>query len=248
MRRALPLAVVAGLLAVAGCGPEREPVRSLEPETLVDFLPGRRVKGELFDSYQAGGRSTWRNHWAGRLDFTGVAWNDPRTATLISPSHVVMAAHYPRPAEVPVVFHDRAGHAHERLIVDLRDLSPMADVAVAKLNEALPAEVKPYRLADPKMARLGRPVLVTDQTRAVSIHRIAGIAGGHLAMDYVPGLDSLYRRELIVGDSGNPGFLLDRGELFLLETHTTGGAGTGPFYGDPVLQGAIQAAIAEMGG
>ncbi len=96
-------------------------------------------------------------------------------------------------------------------------------------------------------ATIGRPVIVSDQTNTLSVHRLAAISGAVVHFDYFPGLDSVYRRNLIVGDSGNPSFLLVNGDLHLLETHTTGGPGTGPFFGDPAVQAALRAAMLEMG-
>ncbi len=234
-------------LALTSCGPEPQRVRTLVPETLADFLPKRPEKGTVFRYYEARGRSGWSNNWAGSLDLTGVSWNNARTATLVSPSHVVMAAHFIRPADVPVMFHDKNGNPHERFIAGVRNLSQVGDVAVAKLNRPLPPEVRHYRFVTPEMSVTGRPVLITDQTRTVSIHRIARVSGRHIGFDYHPTLDPAYRRNLIVGDSGNPTFLLESGELRLLQTHTTGGPGAGPFYGDPGIQAAIRDAIAELG-
>ncbi len=235
------------MLALASCGPGPSRVRSLVPETLSDFIPKRPVKGELFGYYQPRGRSKWKDNWTENLDLTGVSWNNARTATLISPSHVVMAAHFIRPSDVPVMFHDRDGQPHERFIAEVRDLRTVGDVAVARLNRPLPPGVKRYRFASPAMAAVGRPVLITDQTRTVSIHRIGEVFGRNIRLEYQPELDPIYRRNLITGDSGNPSFLWDGGESWLLETHTTGGPGSGPFYGDPEIQAAIRAAMAELG-
>ncbi|MDG1671900.1 MAG: hypothetical protein P8H96_13615, partial [Akkermansiaceae bacterium] len=42
-------------------------------------------------------------------------------------------------------------------------------------------------------------------------------------------------KKLIKGDSGNPSFLIDGQELVLVETHTSGGPGAGPFYGSAIV-------------
>jgi hypothetical protein len=209
------------------------------------FLPAKAEKGELFQYYEAKAPSKWRKNWASALDLTGVSWNDSRTATLISPSHVVMAAHYTRPSNVAVVFHDRKGKPHERYIIAVRSLP--GDVAVGKLNLPLPPEIKPYPFASQAKATPGRPALITDQTRTASVHRIESVGGGHVRFSYIPELDPVYRRNLITGDSGNPSFLVENGGLFLLGTHTTGGPGAGPCYADPAVQTAVRAAMAEMG-
>lgn len=210
------------------------------------FLPQKAEKGALFQYYQPRAHSKWRNNWTHPFDLTGVSWNDSRTATLIAPSYVVMAAHFPRPANVPLIFHDREGNPQERYIASVRMLG-VGDIAVAKLNRPLPSGIKCYRFANTSDATIGRPVIVSDQTKTLSVHRLAAISGAVVQFDYFPNLDATYRRNLIVGDSGNPSFLVKNGDLVLLETHTTGGPGAGPFYADPNVQAAIRTTMNEMG-
>ncbi|MEY3897000.1 MAG: hypothetical protein RLZZ214_2521 [Verrucomicrobiota bacterium] len=247
MKSALLLSIS---ILLCACGPSGGPsITSGNPDPVksgLGFLPKQAERGTLFQYYQPKADSKWRNNWASRLNLTGVSWNDSRTATLISPSHVVMAAHFTRPADVPVMFHDQNGKPYERFVAKVRPLA-VGDIAVAKLNMPLPPEVKAYRLANASEATIGRPVITTDQTKTVSVHRIAAVSGGVVRLDYIPGLNPYYGRNLVVGDSGHPSFLLRNGELVLLETHTTGGPGAGPFYGDSQVQAAIRAAIAEMG-
>jgi hypothetical protein len=234
-------------LLMSACGnPSGGPAAQLGPN--YGFLPAKAEKGTLFRFYQAGAKSSWAKNWAGSMDLTGVAWNDRRTATLISPSHVVMAGHFIRPSNVPLVFHDRKGNPHERFIASVRKLDGIADVAVARLNRPLPPEVKPFPFASAAEAVAGRPVIVTDQTMTLSVHRIEAVLERVVRLDFVEGLDPVYQRNLIKGDSGNPGFLLrSNGELALLETHTFGGSGTGAFFGAPEVQAAVRAAMAELG-
>ena len=240
------LLVILALL-ICSCGPSAGPsVLPGKQVTEVGFLPQNAQKGDLFKYYQAKTPSKWLSNWAANLDLTGVSWNDSRTATLISPSHVVMAAHYMRPADVPVMFHDKNGEPYERYITGVKVLST-GDIAIARLNLPLPAEVKWYRLANASDAKIGRPVIVSDQTKTLSIHRIYAVTGSVVQFGYIPELNPIYQRNLIVGDSGNPSFILKAGTPFLIETHTTGGPGAGPFYGDPGVQASIQSAIAELG-
>lgn len=213
----------------------------------LDLLPAKPEKGTLFKYYQTTRESPRKNNWAGPLDFSGVSWNDQRCATLISPSHVVMAAHFIRDSHTPAVFHDRLGQPEERFIVSHKVLSSEGDIAVGKLNMRLPSGYKSYRFANVADAIPGAPVITTDQTLTASVHQIRAVFGKIVALDWVPSIDPLYRRNLIPGDSGHPTFLLKNGELLLLETHTTGGPGAGPFYGDPEVQQAIRAAMKELG-
>lgn len=209
------------------------------------FLPARPEKGNLFRDYRVDGTARWSRNWTSRFDFSGVAWNDRRTATAVSRQHVVMANHFVRPDNVPLVFHDRRGQPHERWLSGVRRLNPLGDVAVGRLNLPLPDGVAHYGLANPGEATRNRPVLITDQTRAVSIHLLIAIQHRRVMYGFASDLPQVYRRQLVSGDSGNPAFLLREGRLVLLSTHTTGGAGTGPFYGDPEIAAAVRAAIAE---
>jgi hypothetical protein len=52
----------------------------------------------------------------------------------------------------------------------------------------------------------------------------------------------------VVGDSGNPGFLLVNDEPILLETHSTGGFGSGPFFSNPGNFASINRMIEDLGG
>jgi hypothetical protein len=240
------LALFSFALLVVGCTPSRHPQPIKSNPSGLQFLPETAEKGTLFRYYQPKAGSKWLNNWAGKLDLTGVSWNDARTATLVSPSHVVMAAHFIRPSDVPVMFHDKKGNPYERYISAVKVLTT-GDIAVARLNLPLPPEVKVYRFADAADATVGTPVIVSDQTMTLSVHRIEAVAGGVIRLGYHPDLAPVYQRNLIVGDSGNPSFLYKNGDLVLLETHTTGGPGAGPFYGDPAVQASIRAAMVELG-
>jgi hypothetical protein len=233
-------------IMLSACGPSSLSLGT-SANSPVELLPKTPEKGRLFTYYQPRAISKWHNNWTLPLDLTGVSWNDSRTATLISRSHVAMAAHYMRDSHTPVMFHDRSGKPYERYIVSTKVLSGVGDIAIGKLNMPLPNEIHAYRLANAADAAKGTAVLITDQTMTASIHRIGATYGNNIGFEFHPDLDPIYRRNLIVGDSGNPTFLLKNGELMLLETHTTGGPGAGPFYGSPEVQAAIKAAMAELG-
>ncbi len=232
---------------LTACGVGRGPSLNSEVDnpSQFAFLPPQAEKGGVFAFYQPGLGAKWRGNWTSQFDLSGVSWNDPRTATLIAPSFVVMAKHFQRPWDTPVMFHDRNGGLHTRTIVNQRNLSS-GDITVAKLNAPLPPSVQAYPLADATDAVRGRPVIITDQAQTLAVHRIAAVSGNVIGLDWVPGLHPIYRRKLVFGDSGNPSFIIKRGQLYLIETHTTGGPGTGPFYGSPVVQAEIRTAMQEM--
>lgn len=245
------LLLVSSTFALAACAPQSGPTfidaTVANQETSLGFLPPSAEKGTLFKYYQPKSESAWKGNWTRNLDLTGVSWNDPRTATLIAPSFVVMAGHFVRPSNVPAMFHSKIGKPYERYITAVKAI-PGTDIAVGKLNLPLPPEVRPYRFASLADAKIGTPVIVSDQTSTLSVHRIEAVSGSAIQLSYIPGLNPVYQRNLIVGDSGNPSFILKKnGELLLLETHTTGGPGAGPFYGAPEVQSAIRSAMTELG-
>ena len=238
--------VAIGLLLCAlllnGCGVSGYDAATLQKGER-GLLPPSPEKGIVFDYYEPKGLAKWKRNWTYSLDLTGVSWNDSRTCTLIDPQHVVMAAHYIRPGDVAVMFHDRNGNQIERYITQVHTLAPMADVAVGRLNLSVPSSIKTYRFANGNDLQPGRAVFVTDQTKTVSLHSVRNHSGKSIAFSFDPTVPSIYQRNLVVGDSGNPSFVIQGGDLRLLETHTYGGSGTGPCYADPAIQSAIRAII-----
>ena len=78
---------------------------------LLPKLPREAGKNWVFDGYSdpITKEVAWSKFWTGQFDFTGVAWDNTRTLTLITPRHVVMAKHYIRPVGTVVKFHDKRG-------------------------------------------------------------------------------------------------------------------------------------------
>lgn len=208
---------------------------------------------DIFTSYATDRPSPWAHNFTRRLNFTGVAWDDSRTATLVSPEHVVMAAHYQRPVGSTLIFHDRRGRPQRRVLAAVESLAGVADVAVGRLDAPLPDSVRPYRVLPPSDgygALAGCLTVVTDQHRKAFLHEIAGFYGNGISFRFpeTSRISSHLTKNLIKGDSGNPSFLLVGGELVLIETHTTGGPGAGPFLSSPPVFSAINDALAKLGG
>jgi len=185
--------------------------------------------------------------WTRGMDMSGVSFNDTRTATLITPRHVVMAKHYARPAVAPVIFHDRNGNRLSRKIIGLE--AGHGDVMVGLLDEPVPSNYTSYPLPAPSSdvaGLLNRPVIVSDKDRSLFVHLVASVGGGRIAFKQDKGERYGWGKNLIVGDSGNPSFLIVGKQLVLVETHTTGGPGAGPYYGDPAVQAGIRGAVAKL--
>ena len=201
----------------------------------------------VFSAYNKKSNVKWSGGVLRGIDLSGVAWDEKRSATLISPRHVIMAAHYPRRVGAMVVLHDRKGERHERFVTGIT--TGPNDIAVGLLNRPVD-EVKHYRVLAPRpdYATLlkGAPVLVTNYRRYVMVHEVAAVSGGSMRLGPtdIPGVAG----RLIVGDSGNPSFLLLNGEPVLVEMHTVGGFGAGPFLSDPGNFAAINRMMRELGG
>ncbi len=233
-------------MALVSCANSSGPAITGPRAADLAFLPAKPEKGKLFTMYGFQTPSIWKNNWTSNFDLTGVSWNDNRTVTAISPNHVVMAAHFTRPTNVPVIFHDRSGKIHNRSITGYVPLTSVGDITVARLNQPLPAGVKWYRMAGPEDVAPMKLAIVTDQTRTLSLHRIGFVGERKVMLGYDPNIEKIYHRNLIIGDSGNPAFVLRGKELMLLTTFTTGGPGTGPFYGDPVVRQAVLDAMGKL--
>jgi hypothetical protein len=208
---------------------------------------------EIFANYFTDRPSPWGANFTRRMNFSGVAWDDSRTATLVSPEHVVMAAHYQRPVGSTLVFHDRRGRPQRRVLAAVESIAGITDIAVGRLDAPLPDSVRPYRVMPPAAdsgALPGCLAVVTDQHRKAFVHEIAGVQGNGLSFRHpdTSRISSHLVKNLVAGDSGNPSFLLVGGELVLIETHTTGGPGAGPFLSAPQVFSAINGAMSKLGG
>lgn len=267
------------VLAVASCASTSSP-QSEGPLTLAGdswmFTPGSKVSyldrqlrdlapeipaagdKELFADYRPDGPSVWASNWTRRLDFTGVAWDDPKAGVLIHPQYLICASHYPRRLGSSVVFHDREGRPVRRTVTSRKRIGKIdnPDVTILRLNRPVPANVSHYPILPPGYDyRLlnGAKLLVTDQERKVHLFRINRVnmkstyelVGARKALPSE--LDARWHEHLEKGDSGNPSFLIIDGRLVLVSTLRGGGWGAkGPLYGGRRLQLGIEAAIAAL--
>ena len=228
--------LIAPILALASCGGS--------VGGGIPTLPPHKAPPEIFDTYFPSRDANMADGWTRGMDMSGVSFNDTRTATLITPRHVVMAKHYSRPAGTPVVFHDRGGNRIERKLIGF---APAAgDVMVALLDEPVPSNYRSYPLPSASSSLLNRHVIVSDQHRKLFVHKVAAVSGGVIVFKQDENDTYGWGKNLVVGDSGNPSFVISGNELVLVETHTTGGAGAGPYYGDATVQSSVRAAVAKL--
>ena len=209
-------------------------------------LPPPGGNPKIFEAYSPNGNSRLAKGWTRGFDMSGVSFNMKQTCTLITPKHVVMARHFKRPVNSKVVFHDRNGKVCTRTIMRVKNCA--SDVAVGLLDLPVPSGYTAYPLpssASNTQSLINAPIVVTDQNKHLFFHRVRAI-GSSLSMKYDPKERYGWAKNLIVGDSGNPSFLISGNQLILAETHTSGGPGSGPYYGDQNVQNSIATAIKEL--
>ena len=238
-----------------GSGGGLSPVPAKNSSEKVGDMPVAYANPGIFKTYRAGGDSVMNTTWTRKFDASGISFNDKRTCTLVTRQHVVMAAHYKRPVLSKVVFHDRNGKQVSRVLVAVRNVT--GDCAVGLLNDPVPKGYKVYPLLKPEPILgeklKGEFVLVTDQNKRLFVHEVGNVskrANGYsnIALRYDAAKQIGYGKILVTGDSGNPSFVMVKGEPVLIEAHHTGGAGAGPFYGDVDVQEKLKAAIQALGG
>ncbi len=208
-------------------------------------------KNQMFAKYESTRDIKWSKGAISQLDFSGVAFDENRAATLISPIHVLMAAHHSRHAGETIIFHDRAGKRHEAKLIATK-AGPGTDIAVGQLDREIP--IPPYRVLpagpdafyDQKLRQ--EPVAVTNQNGQVFIHTVRHISNNYLGLGPLADLNSGLAGKLVSGDSGHPSFLYQNGTMILVELHHFGGFGAGPFVSSEKNFALINSLMAELGG
>ena len=195
--------------------------------------------------------------WVADIDLTCCSpWNSfsgaLRAGTLISPRHVLFAAHYD---EVPVGavmrFVDMQNGVVDRVLVaKIRHLNYVPwypDLTVGLLHEEVPPEISFAKiLPDNYQDWLGtgarlpalrldqeEKALIGDVWRLSAIEEAEGVTGRYTIFDEP--LDATrtgFYEGLVIGDSGNPAFLVINGQPVLLTVWTFGGPGAGTSLAD----------------
>lgn len=217
-------------------------------------IPGPGDK-EIFTQYRRNSVSTWSPSWTRRLDFSGVAWDNPRAGCLIHPRFVVYSSHFQRSVGELLVFHDRDGYPVSRKILAKKTINRIGepDITVGMLDRPVPSGVRHYPMGpEGRELGLGTKLLVTDRDRRVHIFEISQIQEGRYEeLIARPGFPKRIRPEwskrLVRGDSGHPAFVLSEGRLALAATLRGGGwAFRGPYYGGSRVRDAVEEAMREL--
>ncbi|KAK3593887.1 hypothetical protein CHS0354_011490 [Potamilus streckersoni] len=188
--------------------------------------------------------------WAASLDLTPISpWNSngqtTKAGVLVSPRHLIWAKHYGMPVNTTVRFVDQSNNVVERTIVNEEAINSGNysflsgfDIVVGVLDNDVPstisfAKVLPANMSASRPSSLPSvPVLNTDFEEKALVADWGQTFSSPLTMVYLtmPSSTSL-RYDMyepkIVGDSGNPVFMVEKNELVLLFVFTYGGAGAG---------------------
>lgn len=188
--------------------------------------------------------------WAFGIDLTCISpWNSKdgnlRAGTLITPRHILLVAHYNLKAGDKIRFVDGDDRVVEREIIFHKNYTDWStnypDIALCILDTNVPSSVRPVLfLESGYTAHLsgggrGLPALCLDQEEKALVSDILSLdsvdsgISGHLYHLQVPS-DSFrlaFYEEKVMGDSGNPVFLVMDDQLVLIGLLTFGGAGSG---------------------
>ena len=180
--------------------------------------------------------------WAKGVDFSCASfWNtqgrNTRAGTAVSARHVVFAHHFPIAAGTTLMFFGTDGQIHHRKITASRRIST-TDLMVGVLESDLPRTVHPALILPPNWrdylgSGAGLPVVTFDYEEKGLVMELNAPQSGRRgdvwsARHPVDPARAPFTERLIVGDSGNPCFLLMNEDVILLYTITTGGPGGGP--------------------
>lgn len=220
---------------------------------------------KLFSTTGTTASSTWvRNTgvWTNTgtdLDWTGISpWNSQesnrRTATLISPRHVMMASHYIINPGSKLTFVDNNNVGYERTISAVSSVSG-TDISIGLLDSDVPDTVTYYPIMSttdiestlkkysPMVYDV--PIIAFDQDKNAIIRSFHNISSGIIFHhSYTSGSRANFSQDIVSGDSGNPAFLIIDNQPVLLFGHESGGAG--PNYGYYISN--INTAMSSLGG
>jgi len=182
--------------------------------------------------------------WVNDLDLTSISpWNSTqgsnRAGVLISPRHIIFAAHYQINNGSTVRFVDNNNNIVTRTMVNKLthpEYTPYyPDLTVGVLDSDVPntigfVKILPQNWSDylPSLSFIYRlPCLVLDQEEKALISELRSLGTAASFFNPTDSVRFAFFESIISGDSGNPAFLLIDDELVIITVWTFGGAGSG---------------------
>lgn len=203
------------------------------------------------------------NCWVSDLNLTSISpWNstegDNRAGVLISPRHIIFAAHYQINNGSTVRFVDNNNNVVTRTMVNKLthpEYSPYyPDLTVGLLDSDVPntigfVKILPQNWSNylPSLSSIYRvPCLVLDQEEKALISELYNLNTSAAFSTPINPTRLAFFESIVLGDSGNPAFLIINDELVIITVWTFGGAGSGTsilYHKD-----AINTMMATLGG
>ena len=178
--------------------------------------------------------------WASSIDFSCCSvWNstglNTMAGTLISPRHIIFAAHYQLNNGATVRFIDNLGNVVSRTMTaklvhpDYKPYYP--DIAIGVLDSDVPAGVSFARVLPsnwssylPTLSYSSTiPLIIVDQEEKALIGDIGSMSGTVQIVSPSNAQRASFWESIIVGDSGSPGFIVINNQLVIVTVLTYGG-------------------------
>lgn len=200
--------------------------------------------------------------WTHDLDLTCISpWNSAGgswyAGTLVSPRHVVYATHFQIPVGATMRFVSRENEVVERTLVGAMSLrfsgqSAFPDITVGVLDSDVPPTIGFAAILPDDWAKYlpdGRqqiPCLALDQEEKALVTSLWWLHDEASCFEPKDATQRSFFERLVVGDSGNPGFMIVDDRLVLMTVWTYGSGGFGTFVTGQ--RAAIDQVMAELGG
>jgi len=215
---------------------------SKQIDDLLDESMSMEVNGRVYTSQDHATSGYMRNEdlWCKDLDLTCISpWNSSgghkKAGTLVTPRHVIGAAHYEYSVGAVVRFVEKNGSVHNRTVIGKarhpKYKPHYPDLTIYTLDSDLPSTITPcsvmpsnYSSHLDNVPGIKIPCLGFDQEEKALI--IDWNSGGRMRTP-TDSKRRIFHESKIKGDSGNPAFLIFNGKLVLMTVWTFGGAGGG---------------------
>jgi len=181
--------------------------------------------------------------WLRGIDFSCVSpWNDSfgclRAGTAISKRHIVFANHFPLSKGERIAFVGEFGETSHYTLKNTKAIHN-TDIMVGLLDYELTPDIHPARILHDNFQKslpIGTkwPVVTFNQKEQAFLSELSCHSNNETGVVQVRNLGTVnntwrkFKGMMISGDSGNPAFLIYRGQAILLYCLLRGGDGYGP--------------------
>ena len=176
--------------------------------------------------------------WLRDVDFSCVSpWTDEsgtvRAGTLISKRHIIFAKHFPLWKGVRILFVDQAGEVCPCRVAATKALEK-CDIMIGSLDYEVTPNIHPAKVLPEDYEKWigdgkGLPIVTFNQREQAFLSECRGITSNGVSNAAATNAQwKALGGKIVVGDSGDPAFLLIGDEPILLYCLYSGGVGHGP--------------------